>query len=130
MARIHVCIIPTRTIIQVCRPLAIFSNVILVVSNLYNRPTYRTFHSAHRNVAATQFTSILNIILLKIFAKRVLSDNLVTVILTLLSMKSCGKESPKLMWWCYQLLSEFLEKGHLPRVSRLLRLPANDKGDN
>jgi hypothetical protein len=30
----------------------------------------------------------------------------------------------------HQLLSAFLEKDHLPRVSRLARLSANDEGDN
>ena len=34
------------------------------------------------------------------------------------------------MWRCHQLLSGFLAKGHLPRVSRQSRLSANDKNDN
>ena len=28
----------------------------------------------------------------------------------------CGQESFKVVWWCHQLLSGFLAKGHLPRV--------------
>ena len=35
-----------------------------------------------------------------------------------------------LVWRYYQLLSGFLTKGHLPRVSRQSRLSANDKGDD
>ena len=31
----------------------------------------------------------------------------------------CGEKIYKLMWWFYQLLSGFLAKGQLPRVSRL-----------
>ena len=34
------------------------------------------------------------------------------------------------MWRCHQLLSGFLAKGHLPRVSRQSRLSVNDKCDN
>ena len=34
------------------------------------------------------------------------------------------------MWRCHQLLSGFLAKGHLTRVSRQSRLPAGDKCDN
>ena len=47
----------------------------------------------------------------------------------LLSMElsAAVKKSFKLLWWCHQLLSGFLAKGHLLRVSRQ---PANDKGDN
>ena len=33
----------------------------------------------------------------------------------------CGQKSLKLVWWCHQLLSGFLAKGHLPRVSRQSR---------
>ena len=39
------------------------------------------------------------------------------------------KRSFRLVWRCHQLLSEFLLKCHLPRVSRESRLSANDKGD-
>jgi hypothetical protein len=43
----------------------------------------------------------------------------------------CGKKkSFNLVWQCLQLLSRFLAKGHLPRVSRQSRLSANDKGDS
>ena len=34
------------------------------------------------------------------------------------------------MWRCHQLLSGFLAKDHLPRVSRQSRLSTNGKGDN
>ena len=34
----------------------------------------------------------------------------------------CGKKIFKLVWRCHQLLSWFLAKGHLPRVSRQSRL--------
>ena len=40
------------------------------------------------------------------------------------------KKLSKLVWRCHQLLSEFLAKGHLPRVSLQPHLLANDKGDN
>ena len=33
----------------------------------------------------------------------------------------CGQKSFKLVWLCQQLLSGFLAKGHLPRVSRQSR---------
>ena len=33
----------------------------------------------------------------------------------------CGQKSFKLVWRCHQLLSGFLAKGHLPRVSRQSR---------
>ena len=40
----------------------------------------------------------------------------------------CGQKSFKLVWWCHQLLSGFLTKDHLPRVScqscRSLMIPA------
>ena len=42
----------------------------------------------------------------------------------------CGQKTLMLVWGCHQLLSEFLAKGHLPRVSRQSRLSANVKGDN
>ena len=42
----------------------------------------------------------------------------------------CGLKSFKLVWRCHQLLSGFVTKGHLPRVSGQSRLSANDKGDN
>ena len=34
---------------------------------------------------------------------------------------ACGQKSFKLVWRCHQLLSGFLAKYHLPRVSRLSR---------
>ena len=37
-------------------------------------------------------------------------------------------KSLMLAWQCHQLLTRFLAKGHLPRVS--LRSVTNDKGDN
>ena len=42
----------------------------------------------------------------------------------------CGQKSLKLVWRYYQLLSRFLANGHLHRVSRQLRLSADDKGEN
>ena len=36
----------------------------------------------------------------------------------------------KLVWWCHQLLSGFLVKGHLLLVLRQSRLSVNDKDDN
>ena len=42
----------------------------------------------------------------------------------------CGQNSFMLMWRSHQLLSEFLAKGHLPRMSRRSHLSANDKCDN
>ena len=33
----------------------------------------------------------------------------------------CSQNSFQLVWWCHQLLSAFLAKGHLPRVSRQSR---------
>ena len=38
----------------------------------------------------------------------------------------CSQESFMLVCWCHQLLSGFLGKGHLPRVSRKSRLPVSD----
>ena len=35
----------------------------------------------------------------------------------------------KLVWWCHQLLCQFLENSHLSRMSRQSRQSANDKGD-
>ena len=43
--------------------------------------------------------------------------------------KGYGQKSFKLVWRCLQLLSEFLAKGHLPRVTSVTPV-ANDKGDN
>ena len=43
---------------------------------------------------------------------------------------AAARKSFKLEYRCHQLLSGFLAKGHLPRVSRQLPLSANDKGDN
>ena len=40
---------------------------------------------------------------------------------------SCGQKSFTLVWGWQKLLSGFLAKGHLPRVSRQSRLSANDK---
>ena len=40
------------------------------------------------------------------------------------------KKSFKLVWRCYQLLSRFLAKARLPRVSRHSRSVVNNKGDN
>ena len=40
---------------------------------------------------------------------------------------AANKKSFKLVWRCHQLLSGFLTKDHLPRVSHQL---ANDKDDN
>ena len=37
------------------------------------------------------------------------------------SHRGCGQKSCKIMWRCYQLLSGFLAKGHLPRMSRQSR---------
>ena len=42
----------------------------------------------------------------------------------------CGQKSFKLVWQYHQLLSEFLPKGHLPRMSLQSYIPANDMGDN
>ena len=42
----------------------------------------------------------------------------------------CGQKNFKLVWWCHKLLSWFLAKGHLPRLSRQSRLLANGEGDN
>jgi hypothetical protein len=42
----------------------------------------------------------------------------------------CIQKSFKLVWRCHQFLSEFLEKGYLPRISRQSRLSAHDKGNN
>ena len=42
----------------------------------------------------------------------------------------CYQKSCKLVWRCHQLISEFLAKGHLPRMCHQSRLRANDKGDN
>ena len=45
----------------------------------------------------------------------------------------CGQKGFTLMWQCHQLLSGFLAKGHLLRVSRQSRRSRrslNDKGDN
>ena len=39
----------------------------------------------------------------------------------------CDQKIFKLVWWCHNLLSAFLAKGHLPRVSSQ---SVNDKGDN
>ena len=46
----------------------------------------------------------------------------------LLSMEpwAAAKKNFQLVWWCHQLLSEFLAKGPLPPVMSV----ANDKGDN
>ena len=44
-------------------------------------------------------------------------------------MGFCNK-SFMLVWRFQQLLSDFLAKGHLPRVSRQSRLSANDKRGN
>ena len=41
-----------------------------------------------------------------------------------------AKKTFKLMFRCHQLLSGFLPKGHLRRVSDQSRLSAKDKGDN
>ena len=41
-----------------------------------------------------------------------------------------AKKSFKLVWRCHQLLSGFLAKVHLLRVSRQSHVSANDKGDN
>ena len=41
----------------------------------------------------------------------------------------CSQKSFKLVWRCHQLLSGFLAKGHLSRVSCQSRFLANDKGD-
>jgi hypothetical protein len=41
----------------------------------------------------------------------------------------CDQTSFKLLWRCHQLLSEFINKGYLPRVSPQLRLSTNDKDD-
>ena len=51
---------------------------------------------------------------------------------TLLSIESraTAKKSVKLVWQCHQLLSGFLAKGLLPRISRQSRLSTNDKSDN
>ena len=49
--------------------------------------------------------------------------------LFLLAM-GCGQKSFKLVWRCHQLLSGFLVKGHLSRVSRQSRSVANNKCDN
>ena len=41
----------------------------------------------------------------------------------------CDQKSFKLVWWCHQLLSRFLTKGHLPRVSpQLLLCPKENRG--
>ena len=40
---------------------------------------------------------------------------------------AAAKKNFQLMWRCHQLLSGFLAKGHLPRVSRQV---SNDKGNN
>ena len=42
----------------------------------------------------------------------------------------CGQISYMLVWQFHEFLSEFLANGHLPRVLRQSRLPANDKGGN
>ena len=42
----------------------------------------------------------------------------------------CSQKSVKLVWRCHQLLSWFLSKDHLFRVSRQSLWSANDKGDN
>jgi hypothetical protein len=42
----------------------------------------------------------------------------------------CEQKSFKVVWRCHQLLSGFLAKGYLPRVSRQSRLLINDKGEN
>ena len=39
----------------------------------------------------------------------------------------CCQKSFKLVWWCHQLLSGFLSKGHLLQISRLSVI---DKDDN
>ena len=39
----------------------------------------------------------------------------------------CGQKSFKLVWRCHQLLSGFLAKGYLPRLSRQSRLSTNDR---
>ena len=42
---------------------------------------------------------------------------------------AAARKSFKLAWWCHKLLSGFLAKGQLPRVSRQpSRSVANDKG--
>ena len=38
------------------------------------------------------------------------------------------QKSLMLVWWCHQLLPEFLAEGSLPQVPRQSRLSANDKG--
>ena len=43
---------------------------------------------------------------------------------------AAAKKSLMLVWWCHQLLSGCLANGYLPRVSRHLRLSANDTDDN
>jgi hypothetical protein len=47
-----------------------------------------------------------------------------------LGAMSCDQKSFKIVWRCYQLLSGFLSKGHLPRGSCKLRLSDNNNGDN
>ena len=42
----------------------------------------------------------------------------------------CDQKCFKIAWRFHQLLSRFLVKGHLPRLSSQLRLSANDNGDN
>ena len=42
----------------------------------------------------------------------------------------CVQKCFKLVWWCHQILSGFLAKGHLPRVSFPLCLSANYRDDN
>ena len=41
-----------------------------------------------------------------------------------------GQKSFKLVWQCHQLLSRFLVKGHMLRVSRQSRLSTNYTSDN
>ena len=43
---------------------------------------------------------------------------------------SAARKRFKLVWRCHQLLSRFLAKGHLPRVSRQLLLSTNGNGDS
>ena len=51
--------------------------------------------------------------------------------LTNLTLWEYGLQSPlKISWRCHQLLSAFLGKGHLPRVSYQSRLSADERGNN
>ena len=80
------------------------AHVLLFIKEIYVQKYYFPLHS-------TLFFSMLYSIYLLYLL----------LIPALPGVMGCGQKSFKLVWWWYHLLSTFLFKGHLPRVSRQSR---------